>query len=442
MDALTNAFADSDRMVMAAKAARGGKIGRELATTSNWISRANASLAENAERYRYYKDWVYVCVKAIAQRVAGQPIRVARAKTAGRRGLKAFREKLGSKAFLDDLQPLDSHLFLDAVHKPNAVQVGSSLLFTTAASLKLTGESHWWISDNDDGSSEIWPLPSHWIRPADAMRSAWIIRPWYSATEFTVPADRVAYFNEPDPSNPFWAVSPLASQAHAVNTDEQIQLAQDQSFRNGIFPALAITVGDPLSPGDPNASVSLDEPSKNVITDALKRLYGGAGNFGGAIILDALIRKIDKISFSPDELAFSESGKLTKARIFQAFGVNPLIVGEIEGANRAQAVVAEQSFITNVINPLIELISQVMTRWVVPVWAGGSDSLVAWIEPARANDPEMLQKEWDAAFKTGAVTRNEYRTRYMGLEPVEGGDVFLTPLTVEPDPVGGGDGAT
>jgi phage portal protein BeeE len=49
---------------------------------------------------------------------------------------------------------------------------------------------------------------------------------------------------------------------------------------------------------------------------------------------------------------FLESGQSTKSRIFQSFGVNPIIVGEIAGANRAYAAVAEAVFCSNVINPL------------------------------------------------------------------------------------------
>lgn len=436
--ALESAMADASRIEAVVKSAGSryrskASIGQKLATSSNWNSYASIDLSNDVERYQHFIDWVYVCVNAIAQRIAGQPIRVARAKHPKLRGSKAFFAKFGTKGFLDNLEPLPDHPFLDAVNTPNPMMVASALAYTTAASLKLTGKSHWWMAANEQGGTEIWPLPSHWVRWKDDTRTKWIIRPWTSAGEgWEVDADKIALFNLPDPGNPFLAKSPLATQAAAVTADELIQRSQAIAFQ-GIQPQLAIRLGNAMtSAGGATKDADpplLDTEQRGNIVEAVLERWGGVARAGYPIILDALIRDVFPISNKPNEMDFLNSGKATKSRIFQSYGVNPLIVGEIEGANRAQAVVAEQSFLQNVINPCLELMSQVLTRWVVPIFAPG-ENLVAWFEPARPNDPEMTIKEWELGLRYGTVTRNEYRQRVLSLPAEPGGDVFYVPTTM------------
>jgi hypothetical protein len=99
----------------------------------------------------------------------------------------------------------------------------------------------------------------------------------------------------------------------------------------------------------------------------------------------------------------------------QAYGVNSLILGEIEGANRAQAVVAEEGFASNVVNPLAEMMSQVMTQWVGPRFAAKREQLAVWIDPAVAHDIDVDLKIWDTALRYGAADRNEFRRIMMNL---------------------------
>ncbi|HQU46560.1 MAG TPA: phage portal protein, partial [Pirellulales bacterium] len=376
--------------------------------------------AVHQEQLLHYRDWAFVCINAIAKRLAGQPIYVS------------IKRKLrGGKSFQDDLLPLDQHPFLDAIHAPNKLMTKFPLIFSTVASLLLTGKSHWWFPDvAGEAEREIWPMPSSWIRPETDLRDNYIIRPFNSGRETTVSADVVAYFGLPDPSNPFTAVSPLQSQANAVDADNALQVAQARSFHNGLMPKLAVIAGDATDPGSKDSPL-LTTDQRNVILDALRKMYQGPAKDGAAIILDGLIKDVRSISNKPNEMDFLQSGTQVRSRIFGAFQVNPIIVGEIAGANRAQAVVAEESFVINVVNPLIELINEVLTRWVGPLFARNGERLVVWIEPCRVKDHELNIKEYQLALQYGQITRNEFRTRLLGLPPVKSGNVFTLPLNVE-----------
>lgn len=382
-----------------------------------------AEQGQNHEQLRHFKDWVYVCVNAIANRVAAQPIVVG--------NLNARRRQIRQH---NTIAPLESHRFLDVVHAPNQLMAGGwALMYTTVASLKLTGKAYWWMP-GDGMPDQIWPIPPSWVVPVDRFRSVYQINPINeSIAPFRVPGERLAFFNFPHPIDPWLSASPLASQAAAVNADEALQQAQADMFENGMFPALGITTGDVTDLDDQERLPLLDDDQRNIVYDALRKMFQGRGKYGAWIIFDALIKGVEKLSLTPEEMGFLESGQITKSRIFQAYGVNPLVVGEIQGANRAQATVAEEAFCSNVINPLVTLLSQVLTRRVAPLFAQDKEKLAIWIEPARAHDPDLKLQEWELGLKTNAVDRNEYRTAVLGLQPKPGYDKLLIPMNVVPD---------
>jgi hypothetical protein len=106
------------------------------------------------------------------------------------------------------------------------------------------------------------------------------------------------------------------------------------------------------------------------------------------------------------------SGQTTKERIMQGFGVNPIIAGQVEGANRASSLAAEDHFCRFTINPKIELLSQCLTEWLGPMF-GNVD---VWIEPCVPDDTEMQIKKLTLAAQHGALKASELR-EFCGLPP-------------------------
>jgi HK97 family phage portal protein len=395
------------------------------------------SLAGAADQYRHFSGWVHVAVSAIARRLAGQPAFVGHVRTnpTGRKqlALPAWLKHSGSR-----IEPLESHALLTALDNPNPLFVRWSLLFSTVASLELTGAAFWWLSTNADGKLEIWPLPASWVEPEDNLRATWRVRPPKMAESFPVSGDDMVFFSLPNPADPFGVSSPLAAQGIGVLTDEAISQSQYRAFRNGIFPSAVITVGKTEGHGDiPGERMILTEGQRRQLVNRLRQYHRGVLNYGEPLILDGLVERVEPYSMKPAEMDFGDSSKLTKSRIMQAYGVNPLIVGEIEGANRAQAIVAERSFLTNVINPLAELISQTVTGWLSPT--GSKQHVVFWLEPGRVNDPEQTLKEWDVALRHGAVELNEYRRVILNLPEQDQFAITLQPGHMIPSDSNGDD---
>jgi hypothetical protein len=179
-------------------------------------------------------------------------------------------------------------------------------------------------------------------------------------------------------------------------------------FRRGIHPSHAVIVGKNPHDGVPGGiRPRLTGAQQRQIISAIQKRYSGALNHGEPIILDGLIEDVKRLSNIPSEMDWLSSGQATKSRILQGFGANPIILGEIEGANRASATVADEHFTTWTVNPKIELLSQSMTEWFR--WVFSDDSLVVWIEPCVPHDAEERRQWAGLLAKHSCITGDELR---------------------------------
>ena len=395
-NAISQALADSSRSYFAAKQSVGQVTSDLLAHSPSGLPVHRTDLSQAQEQLRHFSGWVYSSIRPIAQRIAGQPIHVGRVKSPRR---------LASKS-AGSVEPLDTHPILDLLANPNDLMVAWSLLFTTVASLELSGRQLWWLPKQE----QILPIPTSWILGFEGTTAfnSFKVRPPNTAEAVNLPAKECVYFSYPDPSDPHGATSPLQAVGGAVDSDEAITTSQISMFRKGIHPSHAIIVGKTPHPDIPaGIRPRLTGPQERQVIGAIRKRYAGTHRHGEPLILDGLIEDVKKLSNTPAEMDWLNSGKMTKARIAQAFGVNPIIMGEIESANRASSTVADQHFIEYTVNPKIELLSQCLTEYLSPQFGGG---LVVWIEPCVANDSEMQHKWALLLAKHSAVTGNELRS--------------------------------
>jgi phage portal protein BeeE len=466
-EALTDARRRSDVLLARATRAAGGETVSPLALPQQAgggsltdLGTRSRGMMQAGEQYRHFSGWVYACVRPIAQRIAGQVLRVARllAPPPGSRSLRPAGTKTWSKrtrrAAWDprkerlpthvkqvigdggDVEILDGHRLLDTVNDPNPVMTRFALLYVTVASLELTARAFWWVRPRDaatreyDGQWEIWPLPASWVQPVYGERrlyDEWEVTPPDAPKPYRVPGEQIVYFNYPDPSTMLGTVSPLQAVARSVSTDEAMTEAQRRGLLNGNNPDLLITIGrHPDVQGAPGVHPErpiLTHHQRSQLIGTIRQFFQGVVRHGDPLILDGLIQDAKRLSNTPREMDYGGSGKIVKERISQGFGVNPVIMGQLEGANRASATVADENFCNSTVNPKIELLSECMTSWLGPLFADEGERLLVWLEPAAAYDPEFELKKHLEVFDRGGISLNDLRTRLLGLPPVVGGDV-------------------
>lgn len=422
-------------------------------------------LTQHAEQYRHNSGWVAASIKPIASRIARQPVRVARvtkkstAKMPGgvvtkkpkpwerkadddrgreiwfKRALPGAYKQLAPEAEL-----VESHPFLDAINAPNDIMVRWSMFFVTVASLLLTGKAYWWITErkqetapdgtpinSDKPPVEIWPVPASWVKAihtAEKLFSHFEITAEGASEAVRVEACEMIYFALPDPQSPLGAKSVLQDAGRAVVTDEAIAEAQRRGFANGITPGYAVVVGRmPETAGVPGTGdrPALNKDQRAQIIAAFKQAYRGPFNHNEPVILDRIIEDIRRITNTNAEMDYMNSGAYTKERITQNFGVNPISMGQVEGANRASSATADDHLCSNTVNPLIELISQTATKWIQIFDEEGSQTYL-FIEEARAIDPDSERADWELLFDRGACSVDELRAAIAHLPPVVNGN--------------------
>lgn len=400
--------------------------------TTSYGGIVNRNEAQHQTQYSRYHDRVYSAIRVAKSRMMAQPIYVGRIsrKANNRRSLKSWLSRgvisesqipLWMKAYEPgDVEMLDDHRLLSTLHRPNELMVRSHLWDVTVANIFVTGRSLWLVSDSDSLSGySIFPIPTTWATPDHAhaeksLTPRWMIKPPGSAVEpIPVEGKYVANFYVPDPENPLECISAVQMISRAVECDESISMAQHRTFQNAINPLMAITVGEAAT-SDGKRQVMLTPLQRKQLMAWVRQELQGARNFGLPMILDAMIKSVENLSKNPIEMAFLESSNLTKGHIFEGIGVNPISAGQVEGSNRASSGIADHHLLVNCVNPILQMMSEVMTSTLAPLFADGNETLKVWIAPCEPYDPDLRLQMMEGGSKHGSVYKNEWR-QFLGL---------------------------
>ncbi|MEW4564238.1 phage portal protein [Bremerella sp. JC770] len=356
-------------------------------------------------QYRAFVGTIYTAVSAISKRACKQPLYVSRIPQAGSR----------KQPNIDALEPIEGHFLLDWFSEPNGYLSGSQLLRVYFESLLLTGRATLWVREK-----AIDYLPSHWVFPGHTKENLFAyfdFQPPGFAEPIPIPAEEIAHCYLPDPANPLAPLSPVSAISRSVNIERALQLAQESGYSNGMMPSWGVKLA---KMDDTNRRPELSPQQRRQIEGVLGQKHEGAHHNRKTFILDGLIDELIRLTTTPQEMDFIESGKWTREQIFQAFSVNPIIVGEIQGANRASAAVADQAFVDMAVNPLLTMVGECLTNQVAKL---ADPRLVLWFELAVANDAELKLKRWDMLAKNRCVTINEIRKAVGNLPAVDWGEV-------------------
>lgn len=433
-DFLQDAYAEANSIAEIAVKAVPRRPGNPIASIGGSpITLANQNmLVQHTEQYKHYVGWPYAIIRTIAQRIAGQPFRVGRRIREGNKfhkGMQPQQKRGLPTSFKDDshnIELLADHPLVMLINKPNQIMVKWTFLFITIASMELTGKCHWWFFVDEQEGLQVWPLPSSWVQEhhsEERLYDYWELRPDGFAAPILIPGNQIVLLGYPDPANPLSHVSPLQAQARAVVADEFIQESQRRAFLNGLNPGLALIVGR-LAAADGSATGPrpiLDKAQRLQLITAVKQQYRGAVNHDEPLILDGLIEDAKRITRTPQEMDYLNSSNLSKNRLTQSWGVNPVSMGQLENANRASSATADSHFTDNVLIPKTTMLSEIITARVAPMF---EDGLLAYIEAPHSDDPELDLKADMAMYDRGVMPANEWRSR-RHLPPIENGDTCM-----------------
>jgi len=298
---------------------------------------------------------------------------------------------ISQKATKNELEIIEDHPILDALHDPNPIQGRWQFIYSFIANLCLTGWAYVVKDEDEQGNLQFYSLPTTWIKPdhKNGPFSRFKIgdpnKPESQNDEDFLDRSQVGFAHLPNPADPRTAYAPASAQMPAIRINDHIQTGRERFFRAGVFPSVIVTMG-------------------------------GVANYGNPAIVDGMIESIERLSMTDNEMGWEKSEDSVKKSILSAFCVNSFILGEtMNVGGYAQATIIKQLFYDRV-NSYLDLFSGVLTNLVNQI--PGYEDLLVWLEKCEAVDRVQRNQMIKFARGNNDISQNEIR-ELLGLAPDE-----------------------
>jgi HK97 family phage portal protein len=259
--------------------------------------------------------WVFVCVGAIRDGVSKVP-------------LKAFAQPSGEELLKANDQ------IVKVVHNVNPLDTRIDLWSWTMTFLELTGNSIWLKARDGFGVAELWPLPSHRVRPHHERGRPLACYKFDTGdgNVVDIPPEDIVHIKYPNPHNRFWGLGTLQHAAEAYRAHDKIRASQLAAFNNEILASLYF-----------HCDGLLDDDRFRRLKSMLLERYGGTANARIPLLLENSTQ-VGQLFKAPKEMDYRESAGITRDEILAIFGVTPIHAGIVDNANRSNSDKQDEIF--------------------------------------------------------------------------------------------------
>lgn len=372
------------------------------------------------ELVRHYQGWVFIAISKICEKIATTPVNVSILRKHGqsmgnieRRLHPADRAKaLMPMSETDELEHVDDeHPLLKILQQPNYYDTSYQLWYETIMFLLLTGSAYWWCPRNKLGlPTEIWVLPSHWIKPLtgkDRLIDGYRMQPYegnYAGLD--LPPEEVLAFQRKSPISKFDGYSPQTAGATWIDAQRSVDRSRASAFRNGIFPGqLAIEFDSAVN--------APSEAQLERIAQKLMDRYGGEQR-AGTPLLAPPGTKVKPLSIAPREMDFQGSFEQLRDSILALFGVPAVIAGIVKDMTYGSVEASKAAFSDFTINPLCQFLGETLTAKLAKRF---DPKLCIWWSNTRPVDGAQQNQDIQTDALCSAITPNEVR-RIRGRAPL------------------------
>jgi HK97 family phage portal protein len=367
---------------------------------------SNSTLIDPARAMANHKGYVYAAVNAKAREVMNIDWRL-------------FEDKG------DSPKENTSHEVLDLLDSVNDNMTGLELKYNLSAHLDLAGNAYWFfdgVKDELTKPTAIHPMDPSKVRPLIDRRSWPYQLIGYKMklenVEMTFQPYEVLHFRLPNPNNFFEGMSPTQAGAEYIDNDNYAMEFNRKFFRNGARPAGFLETD----------MIAANQTDSLLISFAGQ--HEGIDNMNRIGVLPKGV-KWSPTGSSPKDMDFKNLSEDSKDRILAMFGVSRTILGTAESdTNRATAETADYVFAKRVIAPHMKLICSFLNEKLIPRY--GDNLYISFIDPVPEDRAARTEEMKTAVGGQPVLTVEEAREEYMGLGPVDGGDILMRPTTMQP----------
>ena len=330
--------------------------------------------------YSAYTDnpSVYACVRMIADAVADVPYKIVGA---------------------------DAALVAALLERPAPELAGRHLRNTLVSFLQLTGNAYaLCLTDTGDADGRV-----REIRPLRSERIRVQVDPFGTVQCYNYAADGGVQALDPamvlhiklfSPASDLFGTAPLQAAASAIGVHRSTAIFQQSLLDNAARPSGC------LSYESRNGAAPLSAEQYARLKQDIADLYSGTANAGRPLLLEGGL-SWKSMSFSPNELQFSEVRRDAARDIAAAFGVPPMLLG-IPGDNTySNYQEALRAFTRNTVVPGAQMLFEALTFHLQATFPGLQLSVDVDRLPGYLPEREALWARVSAAtFLTDAEKRN------------------------------------
>ncbi len=253
---------------------------------------------------------------------------------------------------------LDSK-FLNLLKNPNPRQSYESFIEMCASYLLLNGNCYVSaIRDSLGNIKEIHALRPDRIRVIPGERSIpkgyeYIVgshKEFFKIDENTGSSDilHIKLFN---PTDDWYGLSPIKVAIKSIRQHNAITEQNISFLRNGGRPSGALIYKS-----------NLDSIRRESLRNDLKRAYEGGKNAGKILLLEGDF-EWKEMGLSPKDLDFTSGKSLSSKEIALAFGIPPILIGEMSSATFSNYKEARYNFWEETVIPLLNMFVGEFSRW-------------------------------------------------------------------------------
>jgi len=390
---------------------------------------ANRRLRDQAEHLKYYRysPPFRKVVRRVAQATTGVQWTISAFKGSKQNsfardyavGDPDIRKMVAREARVaGQLVPVSEHPALSVIREgcPVPGLVGHLTEKLTETCLIAAGEAFWVLQPNDAGvPAHAWIIPPHWVfETPSAGRPFYHLQVPGGGGGWDLPAEWVVWFRDADPWDPYGrGVGDAASLAEEIETDEDAARQIRLFFHQGMKPEVLL-----MGPG------LTDNRKERIEREWVDKLRGLWKRWQFHMIDAPAGAQMHQLSQDFDGEKLVKLRRWDSDIIRETIGVNPEVVGEIVGSNRATSLVARINFRENVVIPRLEYRRAVYQFQLLPLYKSPRPLVIDYaLPPLEDTDREIAYAEhspWAASWGD-QVTRQ-------GLEPApELADLYMIP---------------
>jgi len=401
--------------------------------------------AKAEQLLKHYRHWVYRAATLNANSVAAVPLRLYVQTNRGqktypnlRRGIdtRAVDKKqlahLATKSHIDlrlrkavMIEEVIEHPVLDIMKQANQVYDGFELLELFELFAELTGDGFMYAPPGALGAPQsLWVLPSQYVTivPGKADDDKFVEGYLYGRfkdKEVALPAEDVIHIRFPNPHNVYYGMSPMQAVIAAVTRKESMDAYEAALLKNNARPDFLLKYKG-----------KVNTRKVKEIRERWLQLYGGSKSGLPAVLEGDM--ELEKLGFSPKEMAFLKGQQFSRDEILNAYGI-PISKVTTEKVNLANADAGERQYQKDTIVPRLKRLEQKFNQDLTPKF--DERLFVAFDNPV-PEDKEFNLTKSESYLKNGVITINEQREKE-GLEPVPWGKTAWLPTTMLPVGSGG-----